>query len=645
MASLCEFEHDYNFVERPSEDFFCPVIRSLLREPQQTMCCGNHLSQEAVTRLQQNGEPCPTCRGTLSTMPDKFFKRKVNELKVYCPNKSLGCEWVGEVSNVNRHLSQNAMEGECQFVTVACPYSCDNGFQRCQIEGHKANDCPNRPFTCQYCGHETTYIKVTSEHWSVCERYPVECPNKSLGCQWAGERGDLNQHLDEDVEEGECQFVTVACPYDCSDSFQRHLLEGHKVNDCPNRQFTCQYCGYDTTYNKVTSEHWSVCERYPVECPNKSLGCQWAGERGDLDQHLNKDLEEGECQFVTVAYPCDCGDGFQRCQLEGHKVNDCPNRAFTCQYCGYEATYNEVSKEHWPICKKYTLPCPNKCGENTIERQNLPKHLDESCPQQVIKCEFKHAGCKFESQRQDMQTHLDENMTVHLAKVSRRNERQQQAIKQQQNQIDRLQFKTEQQQEAIKQQQSQIDALECKTEQQQLVIEQYNSQMHSMIATLNRVVGPTFFPPPETEMDNFEQLKTADDAWYSPPFYSHIGGYKMCLVVDANGKESGAGTHVSVWIHLIRGEHDHHLQWPFRGEITIQLLNQSRDEGHWEKIVHFDDTADHDVGRKVAWWKITTSGMGYGQFIAHTKLHTGDKEYLKNNRLKFRISKVVGVNI
>ena len=39
-------EKDFIFVERPSEDFFCPVSLELLLEPQLTSCCGHHLSQE-----------------------------------------------------------------------------------------------------------------------------------------------------------------------------------------------------------------------------------------------------------------------------------------------------------------------------------------------------------------------------------------------------------------------------------------------------------------------------------------------------------------------------------------------------------------------------------------------------------------------
>ena len=45
----------------------------------------------------------------------------------------------------------------------------------------------------------------------------------------------------------------------------------------------------------------------------------------------------------------------------------------------------------------------------------------------------------------------------------------------------------------------------------------------------------------------------------------------MCIRVTANGWYSGAGTHVSVAVHRMRGEYDSRLVWPFRGDITIQL--------------------------------------------------------------------------
>ena len=166
---------------------------------------------------------------------------------------------------------------------------------------------------------------------------------------------------------------------------------------------------------------------------------------------------------------------------------------------------------------------------------------------------------------------------------------------------------------------------------------QQQSQMNSLIATLSQL---TLGPSKVMVMSAFKKHKDKNDKWYSPPFYSHIGGYKMCLSVSANGHGNGEATHVSVFCHLNRGEYDDQLKWPFRGAITIQLLNQSRDEGHWEVVVPFDDTAGTDVASRVVGEERATTGWGY-DFIAHTELNTENKQYLKNDCLKFRISKIV----
>ena len=80
-------EREYDFVEQPQEEFFCPVTLAVLLEPYQTQCCANHLSQEAYQRLQ--GQPCPVCREeNLAAVKDNFHKRKVLSLKVRCPHKA-----------------------------------------------------------------------------------------------------------------------------------------------------------------------------------------------------------------------------------------------------------------------------------------------------------------------------------------------------------------------------------------------------------------------------------------------------------------------------------------------------------------------------------------------------------------------------
>ena len=93
-------QEEYEFIEQPSEEFFCPVTFELLLSPHQTTCCGHHLSEKAVQRLQREGKPCPMCKETkLVTMPDKFFKRKASAVLIRCPNKSRGWgRWAGPTS-------------------------------------------------------------------------------------------------------------------------------------------------------------------------------------------------------------------------------------------------------------------------------------------------------------------------------------------------------------------------------------------------------------------------------------------------------------------------------------------------------------------------------------------------------------------
>ena len=69
---------EYDFVEELTQDYLCPITLELLRDPQQSTCCGHHFSLEAVIKLQRDKKPCPVCKEpNLLTMPDKFYNRKI----------------------------------------------------------------------------------------------------------------------------------------------------------------------------------------------------------------------------------------------------------------------------------------------------------------------------------------------------------------------------------------------------------------------------------------------------------------------------------------------------------------------------------------------------------------------------------------
>lgn len=155
------------------------------------------------------------------------------------------------------------------------------------------------------------------------------------------------------------------------------------------------------------------------------------------------------------------------------------------------------------------------------------------------------------------------------------------------------------------------------------------------------------YPPVTFTLTNFHEHKDNNDVWCSPCFYSHSCGYKMQLQVYPNGVGTAMGTHVSVKVALLPGEFDDLLCWPFRGIITIHLLNQRRDSSHVVQRVWFTTLENLHARKKPVVADCDDAGAqcaGYGvdKFIAHADLKENagflaDAEYLKNNSLSLRV--------
>ena len=144
--------------------------------------------------------------------------------------------------------------------------------------------------------------------------------------------------------------------------------------------------------------------------------------------------------------------------------------------------------------------------------------------------------------------------------------------------------------------------------------------------------------PCDFVMTDYEQRKKDGTKWCSEPFYSHNKGYKLRLLVKANG--------LSVHVQLLKGEFDGQLNWPFRGQVTVELLSQSGNPEHFVRIVNFTETTNNAVIGRVKrdeadeYW-------GYSSFIPFARLNLAKKlfgseppQYLKNDCLRFRVSRV-----
>ena len=190
----------------------CPVCLNILTDPHQVTCCGHNFCKPCIERVKASNGSCPMCKEKeYQSFIDKKCSRLINGLEVYCSNKGKGCQWKGELKNMSTHLNKEKREGDCQYEEVKCQYEeCQERMQRRYLKYHEDKECPERPFECQYCGEEDTFLYITEDHYEECEEYPVTCPNKCVSTNMP--RGSLTAHINEcPLQPVDCVFSWAGC--------------------------------------------------------------------------------------------------------------------------------------------------------------------------------------------------------------------------------------------------------------------------------------------------------------------------------------------------------------------------------------------------------------------------------------------------
>ena len=153
--------------------------------------------------------------------------------------------------------------------------------------------------------------------------------------------------------------------------------------------------------------------------------------------------------------------------------------------------------------------------------------------------------------------------------------------------------------------------------------------------------------PIEFTIGDFSEKKQANKEWLSSPFYTHNRGYKFRLNVHPNGINDGSGSHPSVHAELMKGEYDDELEWPFEGDIRIELMNWREDKNHHSAticFIRYNLTVSHSP-RRVTNQEVLEAATRFGhphRLISHNDLEpTSDTKYLLGDFFKLRVSVAV----
>ena len=103
----------------------------------------------------------------------------------------------------------------------------------------------------------------------------------------------------------------------------------------------------------------------------------------------------------------------------------------------------------------------------------------------------------------------------------------------------------------------------------------------------------------------------------SPPIYTSFPcGYKFFMRFFPKGVDGGDGRHIGLFVGMMQGDLDNRLEWPFGGQISLSLLDQSNDAHRFCNDVSGTFTANGNLG---AFQKPTDAGQntalyGYEEF-------------------------------
>jgi len=321
---------------------------------------------------------------------------------------------------------------------------------------------------------------------------------------------------------------------------------------------------------------------------------------------------------MDVSCPNNCGRLLLRQGLTSHVETDCSRRKVECQYCHIRDEHHFIENDHKEQCSKLPLPCPNDCEIGTVLREDMEAHR-KNCPLEMVQCQYHNVGCEIRMMRNKRKAHEDESTEEHLQLTKSKLAKTEALMSERINNLELV-----------------VSQLISKT-----MVDKIIAPSHSSI---HLATTPTLICPVTMKMSQYNKYKRSSNnsKWYSDNFYSHSNGYLMSLYVLASGHDASKGTHMSVFLVLMRGPHDDELSWPLRGTFEIKLLNQISSSSHHSCSLTYDNkTSDGTAGRVTEGMK-AAYGHGIPQFISNDDLfkNTSTCQYIKDDCIFIQVSKL-----
>lgn len=345
-----------------------------------------------------------------------------------------------------------------------------------------------------------------------------------------------------------------------------------------------------------------------VYCTQKALGCGWTGEVNQLNCHLNLGSRDSGCDYVELECSNRCGSSLLRKDIASHQDMECPNRPVERQFDVLAARLKQALADMQKLNGELTEKVNSVVGKN--------RQLEARCAATEERngdLESKNASLEFALQ--DLKSKVE---TM---------ESEKQTLKNRVSMLESLAKKVFHAEKKLASDSQRLDKLEQTVSKNKTQLEERCSLVE---ASLN-LTPPFYFT-----LCNFEHYHAVSYQWQSTPFYTSSHGYKLSAVVYPHGISSGKGSHMSLYMAIMRGEYDDRLEWPFRGSVHVQIYNFVTQR--WDSKAGVEFEANDDIkftGRPQDCW--ANPGLGFPRWVA---LEEVVQKYCHKGMVRFRVGKV-----
>ena len=656
QLSMALADEEIQFINPPAYDHNCPVCLQLLQDAYQTTCCGNHICHDCTQQIKAMPDvKCPKCRDVnFDANKDIFFSRQLLNMKVYCSYAMAGCNWTGELRNLEDHLKTTCKRG----VT-----------------------------TCNYCNLEVN--QSIENHLLICGEIVLDCPN--ICSDGKQKRKHMQTHL-----ESSCPLrVIMPLSVDSNHNIP-YVANDTTVLTVPVSFTMTKYSQYlqseDVWYSPPFFTHnrgYKLCLR--VRADNYKIGklsvglCVLKSENDDILQwpiyaevvvSLCNWKSDGQNITNMIYLPGDytCHRNFtEKMPLMGSGKYFVSHNELSdyVQYNSLRFRINKVTILPKPmvpqlpiwatndsichftvpsftsLCQKAKDSCFYSCPFYTSSKKY--KLIVDVCPNGYGSGKGTHVSVYVSLMKGEHDEDLDWpfNGDVVISLINWGEDKNH--LRKTFSFSDGLTVSTTNRVTGNK-----ILAAEVWGFHKFIA----HSNLHSKYARNNCLLikvecavdytiydgVPTWkqylqatLSVHEFKLSQFSKRKQLNNDYCSSPFYSHFGGYKMQLKVT--GKEEPYS--LGVFVKLMKGPNDDTLAWPFCGDIVIELLSWRSDNGHYRKIIQLSaNVATNNTCDLVIIGECSNDCWGLPKFVQLSVLE-GDGSYVQNDCLYFRVKEVV----